>query len=144
MQHSWLHLCLPQLRFFVHFFLHRASSARVDNWEHLIIWSILPHRHFTAVCLLHGGQGPAWHLLTQLWGLLGWPHVNRFLHADVHNGIGSLQLVRWSFSICVFPHGHVFTMSGRSSQSPQSPSWQSFLHLWLPHWSCLLQTRPQE
>lgn len=58
MQHSWLHLCLPQFRFLVHFFLQRASSARVDSWAHLIIWSIFPHRHFTAVCLLHGGHGP--------------------------------------------------------------------------------------
>lgn len=99
-QHSWLHLCLPQLRFFVQRFLHRASSARVDRSTHFIIWSMLPQRHLTLVCLLHGGHAPSWHfaakekekhsLLRPFKGRTTWerrkgkwrPNANLDTHAD--------------------------------------------------------------
>lgn len=88
MQHNSLHLCLPQLRFFVQRFLQRASSARVDKSIHFIIWSIFPHRHFTLVCLLHGGQGPSWHLALKIrntiLSIVRRVDGKRYAHLDIH------------------------------------------------------------
>ena len=58
--------------------------------EHLTSFVAEPHRHGRTSIIVHGGQGPVWHLLEQTCS----QSDNGFKHIESHDGIGSEQVFR--------------------------------------------------
>ena len=85
------------------------------------------HRHWTDISTGHGGQGPEWQIVVQLW-----PHGNSLSHGAPHEGTGSRQDDLSSSNTRCFPQWHVLTYSGVKWQDEQSPKWQTLSHLWWP------------
>ena len=140
-QHGAPHLWRPQARRAAHFRSQRGASGGA---AHATFWLVPPQRQWTMRLLVHGGQGPSWHVAGHLcWGVQGRARPQ----TPPQTGTGSVQCARrcgvtrnrgWA------PHAQCVTASGRRGQGPQSPTWQRLRHLCAPQDSRRSQGAPQE